>query len=837
MHFQRPTLPPHAHGFQVWARRLGVALWVAATLAGCGGGSGPADTPLPSAVALSVPDTVEVATTTPFATTAPAAAVGLQFSWDFGDGSRSTGARPDHAYATPGRYTVRVVVSDAAGRQVSAQATVEAVPFLRLQGLRCSGAPGAGWCRQLPLAWKPPMHDVQFVDARTVWAVGGGGLLMRSADAGATWSEQALPGAFRLSKVSFNSPQDGWVLGWASGGSGRAWRTRDGGTTWSATQAVPVAFAQRVQRLADGVALVWGSAPGSAPALTEDGGQTWRVLDLDVRHVEADGTLWGLPVTPPGAYYNERPAVPFRKSTDRGRSFVDETAWPAGGIVDWMGVSDGGWAWALSSRWVGDESFSRRVFRLWVRRGVGAPWTAAPLPDAGDVSQIVVSPTGSVVTMQGWTTLALTLWAADDPAQGWAPRSLPPIDWVGGVNPVDGRTVHAFGLRTEWPWISTDAGRSWVQATPGQAMPDDLIFMYGKVQRTPGGLLLPLDGLKCPAPGPCSSWYRSDDGRSWQPVWTALPTPYDQVFTAVWFRDTARGLAVTMSGSVLGTDNGGRSWRVQDAALPKGPAGNAVLTRLQTAPDGSLWALAGGGLVRSTDDGRTWVAAPAQPDLGGSAILGLTDFGWIDATRLFAVLTFCSASPHRPVFCSSSIYRSDDAARSWRTLPTAACERVRFLSPTQATCLSNAGNRFSTDGGLTWAPAAGAGGLESVVSIQRGAGAGGTSPLWALGVRQLLRSDDEGRSWQPVPLPALPSRLNAESLPEPVLLNDMAWSGARGWIVGNEGLIFSTDDGGRTWAVQASGVQSDLRAVFALDGNSLWVAAGTSVLGTATGGR
>ena len=37
--------------------------------------------------------------------------------------------------------------------------------------------------------------------------------------------------------------------------------------------------------------------------------------------------------------------------------------------------------------------------------------------------------------------------------------------------------------------------------------------------------------------------------------------------------------------------------------------------------------------------------------------------------------------------------------------------------------------------------------------------------------------------------------------------------------------------------MQASGVQSDLRAVFALDGNNLWVAAGTSVLATATGGR
>ncbi len=39
----------------------------------------------------------------------------LEFIWDFGDGARGGGPRPVHAYAEPGVYTVRLVVSDGRG--------------------------------------------------------------------------------------------------------------------------------------------------------------------------------------------------------------------------------------------------------------------------------------------------------------------------------------------------------------------------------------------------------------------------------------------------------------------------------------------------------------------------------------------------------------------------------------------------------------------------------------------------------------------------------------------------------------------------------------------------
>ena len=46
----------------------------------------------------------------------------LQYAWDFGDGSSSTDANPQHAYASPGQYTAALTVVD--GRGGSASATV-----------------------------------------------------------------------------------------------------------------------------------------------------------------------------------------------------------------------------------------------------------------------------------------------------------------------------------------------------------------------------------------------------------------------------------------------------------------------------------------------------------------------------------------------------------------------------------------------------------------------------------------------------------------------------------------------------------------------------------------
>ena len=73
---------------------------------------------------------------------------------------------------------------------------------------------------------------------------------------------------------------------------------------------------------------------------------------------------------------------------------------------------------------------------------------------------------------------------------------------------------------------------------------------------------------------------------------------------------------------------------------------------------------------------------------------------------------------------------------------------------------------------------------------------------------------------------------------EPVL-NDIAFADARnGWIVGRQGLVLATTDGGTTWERQASGSRQDLQTLRATSAQTAWIG-GTarSILATASGGR
>ena len=73
------------------------------------------------------------------------------------------------------------------------------------------------------------LRDAWYASDATVYAVGAAGTVMRSRDAGATWARVIVPSTDALTGVCFPDTAHGYLVG----GAGAVLVTRDGGTTWA----------------------------------------------------------------------------------------------------------------------------------------------------------------------------------------------------------------------------------------------------------------------------------------------------------------------------------------------------------------------------------------------------------------------------------------------------------------------------------------------------------------------------------------------------------------------------------------------------------------------------
>ena len=82
----------------------------------------------PTAVAAATPTSGPAPLAVAFSSAGSADPEGqpITYAWDFGDGGSSTAANPSHTYATGGRYTARLTVSDGSNQSVAAPITITA---------------------------------------------------------------------------------------------------------------------------------------------------------------------------------------------------------------------------------------------------------------------------------------------------------------------------------------------------------------------------------------------------------------------------------------------------------------------------------------------------------------------------------------------------------------------------------------------------------------------------------------------------------------------------------------------------------------------------------------
>jgi len=110
---------------------------------------------------------------------------------------------------------------------------------------------------------------VDAVDAVTAWAVGEGGVILKTSDGGATWTPQVSGTGAALFGVSAIDSSTAWAVG----AGGVIVATSDGGATWRALNS-------RVRADLYGVSAVsastcWAVGSGGTILKTSDGGATW----------------------------------------------------------------------------------------------------------------------------------------------------------------------------------------------------------------------------------------------------------------------------------------------------------------------------------------------------------------------------------------------------------------------------------------------------------------------------------------------------------------------------------------------------------------------------------
>jgi photosystem II stability/assembly factor-like uncharacterized protein len=130
-------------------------------------------------------------------------------------------------------------------------------------------AAGAQW-KALPLDKKVDPMAVTCDAKGRVWVAGSHSTVLSSSDRGATWSKQDFGEDAILTTIQFVDEQHGFI----TGEFGMVMATADGGASWTPLPAIPGDFYPYATVFAD-AQRGWASGIGGVIVHTADGGKTW----------------------------------------------------------------------------------------------------------------------------------------------------------------------------------------------------------------------------------------------------------------------------------------------------------------------------------------------------------------------------------------------------------------------------------------------------------------------------------------------------------------------------------------------------------------------------------
>jgi photosystem II stability/assembly factor-like uncharacterized protein len=211
---------------------------------------------------------------------------------------------------------------------------------------------GGGLWDQVPGDQYPGLHDIFRLDDNTLWAVGSGGLAIKSTDGGDTWLVRSVPECetITLHCCYFYNPGMGWVAG-----RDNIFVTANGGASWAQQLHVPgmwfygIDFVDRYRGWAvgEGGAIYHTNSSGFEWVPQSSGLNTrlWGVDFLDSLNGWVVGEMgWALYTTDGGANWIEKPLMTSAELR-KVRFFDHLHGWILAYNGDVFRTDDGGLNW------------------------------------------------------------------------------------------------------------------------------------------------------------------------------------------------------------------------------------------------------------------------------------------------------------------------------------------------------------------------------------------------------------------------------------------------------------------------------------------------------------
>jgi len=528
------------------------------------------------------------------------------------------------------------------------------------------------------------LNAVDFADEQRGIAVGDEGIILRTSDGGATWTQSTNGISTRLTKVAFSGNQRAVAL--AAGG--RVLLSRDAGNTWMFGNDILV----DAQDLAFDGPIGVAVGRGGYMAYTTDGGEDWALS------VPATGDDLSSV-----AFIGPRQAVTF----GGGRFFLSR---------------DGGSTWTFTTNAPAVEGLNQVAYGGGLLIASGSAGTRVSDDEGATWASLVNIPTGVSglrdISVSGRTDAVAVsgngaLLATRDGGQTWTIAAITPAVGFRGVAFADDQRGAALGPGGRI-LFTNDNGESWSvvgtsNETPFKALSlladgrgvalteSNELFVTEDAGYTwtwrLSAVSLPLGEASLAIAETNAELIHVASGRIYRSVdggiqWTQAPVPRSEAgYSGIALADGIRGVAVGSLTPIAYTTNSGQSWPLSFYQVEE------HLTRVALAASG--WGAAVGNdgmIVHTKDDGITWARATSNTQ---------------SALKDVAFATADGAMRGVAVGVDGTILTTIDGGLNWT--PKASNTDLDFLATAFAgnrhvAALSAGRILLSKDNGDTWVP-------------------------------------------------------------------------------------------------------------------------------------